>query len=666
MATRVPRAVIWTLALLGAWLVVYEANVVLRFEPVNGLFFGKGATLIMSFSAAALCLAGALRRRGAARVAWVVVAFGIAAWNAGDTYWTTVLLDQAQIPVPSWADAGYLTFPVCMFVAIGVLLRAGRDVGSRLLLVDGLTAALAVGAVVAAAVIGPVLDASSAGLAVNMSYAVSDLMVLGLVVGAVAVRGWRLNRMWALIGGSFVVFWIADTSYLLAIARDTYVFPGTFDVGWTGCFIGLAAAAWQSQSAPAANRRLGRRATLLPLGFAAVALGVLALVGYAGGTHRTAVVLAVASLMAVGVRLLVTFSAHVAMLDHSQQEALTDPLTTLGNRRALQAALAQTLDRASPRAREVLVLYDLDGFKHYNDSFGHPAGDELLARLGRRLAVSAGHGATAYRMGGDEFCILAPLDGRSVEAISALGAAALLDGGEGFMIHASYGAVLLPDDAADVDQALRTADQRMYAQKHGGRASARNQVSDALVMALVERDGDLGNHVRDVAVLAGGVARALGLDTAQCELIERAAALHDVGKVAIPDAILDKPGPLDEAEWAFLRRHTIVGERIVNAAPALRGAAEIVRASHERFDGGGYPDGLAGEEIPLGARIVAVCDAYDAMRTPRPYSAAQPEDAVIEELLRCRGSQFDAAVVDAFCALVKARSPEPEPMPVEA
>ena len=133
----------------------------------------------------------------------------------------------------------------------------------------------------------------------------------------------------------------------------------------------------------------------------------------------------------------------------------------------------------------------------------------------------------------------------------------------------------------------------------------------------------------------------------------QAAELHDVGKIAIPDAILAKSGPLDETEWGFMRRHTIIGERILLAAPALRSVARLVRSSHERWDGAGYPDGLCGEEIPLGARVVAACDAFDAMTTNRPYRHRIGEPAALEELRRCAGTQFDPRVVAAFARVIE-------------
>jgi two-component system, cell cycle response regulator len=148
-------------------------------------------------------------------------------------------------------------------------------------------------------------------------------------------------------------------------------------------------------------------------------------------------------------------------------------------------------------------------------------------------------------------------------------------------------------------------------------------------------------------------------------VLQNAAQLHDVGKVAIPDAIMSKPGPLDEAEWEFVRRHPVIGQRIVEAAPALMGVGELIRASHERWDGSGYPDGLAGDQIPMGARIIAVCDAYDAMTGDRPYRLGLlPQDA-LSELRRCAGTQFDAGVVAAFEVTIR-EPPSLRPVPVLA
>jgi HD-GYP domain-containing protein (c-di-GMP phosphodiesterase class II) len=167
--------------------------------------------------------------------------------------------------------------------------------------------------------------------------------------------------------------------------------------------------------------------------------------------------------------------------------------------------------------------------------------------------------------------------------------------------------------------------------------------------------GELHDHVLDVGQLAVAVGRRLGMPEESLPELLHGAELHDVGKIGLPESILRRPGPLDEDEWSFMRRHTLIGERFLLAVPALRSVAALVRSSHERWDGGGYPNGLAGEEIPLGARIIAVCDAFDAMVTDRPYRAGMLRVDAEAELLRCAGSQFDPAVVTAFLAVVGER-----------
>jgi putative nucleotidyltransferase with HDIG domain len=171
----------------------------------------------------------------------------------------------------------------------------------------------------------------------------------------------------------------------------------------------------------------------------------------------------------------------------------------------------------------------------------------------------------------------------------------------------------------------------------------------SIVVTMARMHDALLDHAREVAALAEALARRLGLDRRACEEVARAAALHDIGKLAIPSEVLAKPGPLDASEHALLRGHTLLGEAMLSAAPPLRPIALLVRASHERWDGRGYPDGLAGEAIPLGARIVAVCDAFSAMCEVRPYGAVLTERDAIAELRRCAGTQFDPRVVDAFC-----------------
>jgi diguanylate cyclase (GGDEF)-like protein len=332
---------------------------------------------------------------------------------------------------------------------------------------------------------------------------------------------------------------------------------------------------------------------------------------------------------------------------HEQIEiiSLTDSLTGLGNRRKLMADLQRIAASAEPA---LLVILDLDGFKTYNDTFGHPAGDSLLARLGQRLAAAVGEQGVAYRLGGDEFCAIWHIGETGRAHAEAVSAAALREHGEGFAISAAHGAVAMPSEAPTPEAALHTADLRMYSLKHSARPSSGAQSRDVLLRALAELRPQLGEHIDAVTVLAGEVARRLGLPARVVEQVGYAAQLHDVGKIAIPDAILNKPGPLDEQEWRFMRRHTVIGERIVAGAPALSEAARLIRSSHERFDGHGYPDGLRGQDIPIGSRVIAVCDAFDAMIADRSYRTGIPPAEAMRELERCAGSQFDPTVVEAF------------------
>ncbi|MBM3677570.1 MAG: diguanylate cyclase [Actinobacteria bacterium] len=362
---------------------------------------------------------------------------------------------------------------------------------------------------------------------------------------------------------------------------------------------------------------------------------------------------AAALLVGVLVRLGLSYRASHRLLQRTRIAAETDPLTGLLNRRSLVSDLERCLEEASRDNLWLLVTFDLDGFKNYNDTFGHPAGDTLLARMGAKLArVPAGSGG-AYRLGGDEFCVLAPVRSPA-EAVVLVDAAvnALAEQGEGFAVTSSFGAVLLPDDADAAGGALLLADERLYMQKRG-KQTARDRPHEMLLAALYERDPSIQEHLEGVATLAVDVGRSLGLDERELLDLHRAAQLHDIGTIAVPDDILQKPGPLTDDEWQFVQQHTVVGERILSASPILREVGRLVRSTHERFDGTGYPDGLAGDAIPLAARIVFACHAFDSMVQPRTFrDALQPEDA-LRELRRCSGTQFDPVIVRHLSGVIE-------------
>jgi diguanylate cyclase (GGDEF)-like protein len=597
-----------------------------------------------------LCLArGAARRRE--RAAWLLIGLGVLAWTFGELYFTMVLWSDSAPPVPSPADGGYLSLPPLIFVGLILLARSRIKDLPKTIWADGVTAGLAAGALSAAIVFKPVLAAvtgNSLSVATNLSYPIMDLIMLGFIVGVLAVGGWRVDRRFGVIAAGVMCFWTADTIYLIKAAEGTWVSGGPYDPGWWTIAVCCATAAWMQPRGRAARAR-SAEAISVAIASALVSIGIL-VVGTLTGVTLPAVALASGALLCVLLRLVLTFRAHQTMLRRTTREALTDPLTGLGNRRALAAALSDRLDEDDPEPLN-LVLFDLDGFKSYNDNFGHAAGDALLQRLAGGLELAMGADAGAYRMGGDEFCALLP-GGEDGEAALRAALKVLSDHGEGFSITASVGSVRLPDETTDAEEALRLADQRMYARKSQGRRSAAAlEVKHALLSALAHRDPGLSDHVDDVAALAADVAVSVGCDPAQVEAIRIAAELHDIGKIAIPESILDKPGPLTNDEWALMRQHTIAGERIILASPALADVARLVRSSHERWDGTGYPDQLAGASIPLGARIIAVCDSYHAMTTDRNYRRALSPETAHTELCVCAGSQFDPTVVEAFLRL---------------
>ena len=437
------------------------------------------------------------------------------------------------------------------------------------------------------------------------------------------------------------MFFVGDSLYLVQTSAGTYVAGNLPDASWLLGLLFVAAAALRPT--PARERVSADRAVVvvMPIFF------ILAMVGLEVWDHlhpvnTLAITLTSLTLVAAAARLGLTLMENMSMLRRSREEALTDQLTLLANRRGL----LQDMDAVfQDGAERLLVLLDLNGFKGYNDSFGHAAGDALLARLGHSLAATFKECGDAYRLGGDEFCAILETGGREPQALIEAAAAALAEQGEGFNVTASYGTVIIPREAGNTSDALRLVDQRMYAQKQRQRISAQEQSRSVLLSVLAERQPALCTHMGRVSDLAARVAARLGLPSDSIRDIRTAAALHDIGKVAIPDAILEKPSTLTEDELGFIRTHTITGERIMLSAPALGVAAKIVRSSHERIDGGGYPDGLRGEEIPLGSRIIFACDAFDAMTSTRHYSRTRTIPEALAELVACAGTQFDPEVV---------------------
>jgi diguanylate cyclase (GGDEF)-like protein len=603
---------------------------------------------LLMWGGVALCAARPLTV-AAERGAWTFLAASLAVWAAADLTWTLHYNHLDNPPYPNVADVLYLASYPLTYVGLVLLLRSRLRRLRASLWLDGAVSGLTLAALVTALLFGPILHATEGkplAVAVTLAYPAGDLLLLCSVGVALGITGWRPGRAWALLALSLVLTAIGDAIYSYIENTGIYADGTIVDTFWPASVLAMGVAAWQPRR-PGEVSSHGM-AVLIPAGCAVVALGLL-LYGWVADLPVLAGAFAAAGLLAAMARGGLTFRENVVLLRHSHEEALTDGLSGLANRRRLMHDLEEALIDAAEHAR-TLLFFDLDGFKAYNDAFGHSAGDALLARLGRELSAAVRDRGEAYRLGGDEFCVL--LDGAlgRFDLIVTRAVDALSERGEGFTVTASYGVVQIPTEAGSSEAALQLADERMYAHKDSRRATSRRQARDVLVQVLAEREPELRRHMADVAELAVRTGRELGLDAEQLDVLARAAELHDIGKVAVPDDILNKPGPLDDVEWRIMRQHTLVGERILAAAPALTSVALLVRLSHERCDGGGYPDGLAGDEIPVGARIIAVCDTYDAITSKRSYADAQSHEVALAELQRCAGSQFDPAVVEAFCA----------------
>jgi diguanylate cyclase (GGDEF)-like protein/putative nucleotidyltransferase with HDIG domain len=405
------------------------------------------------------------------------------------------------------------------------------------------------------------------------------------------------------------------------------------------------------------------RATIAPFAFMASAALMLVVLW-----QRSEIL----SVALVGPLLAISFyqrSTHQAL--RAMRLALTDPLTGLGNHRHFHERLQRELQQAEEHDTVLTLCFvDVDDFKGINDRFGHPSGDRVLQQVAGRLR----QGGEAFRLGGDEFALLL-VDHDQVMALEAANSVVerigALDLDHIGNVTVSAGLATFPVQGHGRDELIRLADSALYwAKEHGKNRvrlyrpevvelselkrlaagpdrAARYRAAASLAKAVDARDAYTGSHSERVSELAARVATKLGLDTEQVELTRLAGSLHDLGKLAIPEEILRKPGELTDSERLVLERHPQIGFRMLDSL-GVDPVADVVLYHHERWDGAGYPDGKRGEEIPLGARIIFVADAFDAMTSDRVYRPRRSEEDALAELERCAGTQFDPSIVTAF------------------
>ncbi len=396
-------------------------------------------------------------------------------------------------------------------------------------------------------------------------------------------------------------------------------------------------------------------------------------------------------------RLARAFNAAAGAFLQTEARATHDRLTGVPNRETLLATLGAEVERAARHAKPLSVAFiDIDRFKPINDTYGHNSGDAVLRQVARLLSTSIRASDTFGRYGGEEFMLILPetLPEDAVGLAEELRGLVMAEplriaGGQAIQVTISSGIASGHGSELQLDMLVDRADAAMYAAKSLGRnrtylfrdldedapvrrapiSSARraqataigrwasDTATQALASVLAPQPHHRGRPSDMIASLATGIGLEMGLPPEEIERIRVASLLHDLGKIAVPEDILDKPATLSDVEWQAIGEHPRIGQVILEQASSLREAIPVVLHHHERFNGGGYPHGLRGNEIPLGARIVAVADAYHAMIHDRPYSSALTHEQALDELRRSAGTQFDPRVVDVFCSIYAEQVP---------
>jgi two-component system cell cycle response regulator len=404
------------------------------------------------------------------RRAWLAMGAGLACWSLGETYYSLFLEGAGGAgPGVSPADGMFLAMYPCMYVGLVLLVRANLRELRMSMCLDGLIVALAAAGVAAAVILPPILEGAhgqGASLTIWLAYPVGDIVLVMFTISVLGMTGWRPGRVWLSIAASMVISAVADSVYLHETAIGAYR-PGTWlESLWPASAVLLAIAAWTPWPRAARRRIEDWRLVLAPVIALVVALGMLSAGALSPGwLTPLAVAFAAATVLAACARLMLTVRENLTMLVGSRRMALTDPLTGLSNRRKLMEDLQAACRVSRPERPSRLVMYDLNGFKAYNDAFGHPAGDALLARLSARLQATVIAHGTAYRMGGDEFCVLLRGSRTVQQAVEQASVRALSERGPHHSIGAAHGGVDIPLEAKKPAAALQLADERLYKRK---------------------------------------------------------------------------------------------------------------------------------------------------------------------------------------------------------
>jgi two-component system, cell cycle response regulator len=425
----------------------------------SGVVLGAGVACLVRASA-----------YGPERSAWVLIGLGILAWGAAEVYWAVAIEDNPNAPYPSPADVGYLLFYPLAYAGLALLVRARAHEINWRLWMDGAIAALGTAALGAAFIfdfVAEKAEGTTIEVATTLAYPLGDILMLAIVIGVIALTGWRPGRTWSLLLAGLAALVVADIAFTLQLTEEALPGGSWVEPVYLISAVCLGASVWQpAEAAEITSPRERRREMIVPTVFAGVMIGLFAM-QYFSSTSGLSTVLWAATMTAVVTRL--------GMSDRENRDLLeqvrTDALTGLGNRGRLQIDLPVRFAEASETRPIALMLLDLNGFKRYNDTFGHPAGDRLLMRFGAALREALGKDGSAYRIGGDEFCVLLTCAPDRFDEVRRAVVQALTAAGPDYAVSASWGAVEVPIEEREPSAAMQLADVRMYAHKESRRVS---------------------------------------------------------------------------------------------------------------------------------------------------------------------------------------------------
>jgi two-component system, cell cycle response regulator len=629
---------------------------------------------LTSASAAVAVLVGVVVNRPRPRTPWLLLGLSQVVYAAADStfYIRHYLLNLMDYP--SAADPLYLGHYPLIVVALLLLIRRrtpGRDLPS---VIDASVLAVVAAMLSWLYLIGPQARADLPMLVklTSVAYPVMDLAMLAVALRLILGVG-RRSPSFALLSMNLVGILTADTLYVLQQLNLTYQAGNFLDAIWLSGNLALGAAALHPTMArlgevsPVRDQVLGRLRIAALCVAALVAPATLLSQYLSSSLHDIPVIAAACAVLFV-----LTIARMAGLVRDQRRLAITDGLTGLHTRRFFEAQLPLEAERARRAGGSMAVfIADVDRFKSINDRYGHPAGDRALIEIATRLRNSSRAGDVLARYGGEEFALLVPeasptelpsIAQRLRDSVASSPIAVTET--NWIAVTVSVGAASYPQHGEDPADLIAAADRALYSAKSSGAdrvvvgAPIPEETGDPAMVDYLCRVADQVDvclssyeHSRAISQWAQALATELGYDQSTVRRAALAGRLHDIGKIVIPEAILTKPGELLEDEWRLIREHPDYGYRLAKSVPGFSSVAQVIRQHHERYDGRGYPRGLAANAIRPEARVLAVCDVWAAMIADRPYHAALPLEEAREQLRRGRGTQFDPDVVDLFLDL---------------